>query len=65
VTAHWSSPDPILAEGAEWERKQASARIMSELERRLRIFINLPLESLDRLSLKTKVDEIGRSQPSH
>jgi arsenate reductase (thioredoxin) len=65
VTAHWSSPDPILAEGVEWERKQAFARIMSELERRLRIFISLPLESLDRMSLKTNVDEIGRSQPSH
>jgi hypothetical protein len=38
---------------------------MSELERRLRIFISLPLESLDRMSLKAKVDEIGRSQPSH
>ncbi|HET6160742.1 MAG TPA: arsenate reductase ArsC [Dongiaceae bacterium] len=65
VTAHWSSPDPILAEAAEWERKQAFARIMSELERRLRILISLPLESLDRMSLKTKVDEIGRTQPSH
>ena len=65
VTAHWSSPDPILVEGAEWQKKQAFARIMSELERRLRIFINLPLDSLDRMSLKTKVDEIGRSQPSH
>jgi len=65
VTAHWSSPDPILAEGAEWEKKQAYARIMSELERRLRIFISLPLESLDRIRLNTKVDEIGRSKPSH
>jgi arsenate reductase len=64
VTAHWSSPDPILVEGPEWERKQAFGRVMSELERRLRIFISLPFESLDRMSLKTKVDEIGRSKPS-
>src|SRR5262245_57402749 len=60
ATAHWSSPDPLLAEGAEWEKKQAFARIMSELERRLRIFINLPLGSLDRMSLKTQVDRSGR-----
>jgi hypothetical protein len=65
VTSHWSSPDPILAEGAEWEKKQAFAQIMSEPERQLQIFISLPLETLDRMSLKTKVDEIGHSQPSH
>jgi len=64
VTAHWSSPDPMLAEGAEWERKIALTRIMSELERRLRIFVNLPFESLDRMSLKTRVDEIGRGASS-
>ncbi len=63
VTAHWSSPDPILIEGAAWERKQAFARVMSELERRLRIFSNLPFGSLDRMSLKSKVDEIGRPAP--
>ena len=62
VTAHWSSPDPILAEGEDWERKQAFGRAVSELERRLRIFVSLPFESLDRMSLKSSVDEIGRSR---
>jgi arsenate reductase (thioredoxin) len=62
VTAHWSSPDPILADGPEWEKKQAFGRVMAELERRLRIFASLPFGSLDRMSLKTHVDEIGRSR---
>ncbi|MGE0282521.1 MAG: protein tyrosine phosphatase [Rhizobiaceae bacterium] len=62
VTAHWSSPDPILATGAEWERKQAFTRVVSELERRLSIFINLPFACLDRLSLKHRLDEIGGDQ---
>src|SRR5262245_29630058 len=61
VTAHWSAPDPLLTEGAAWERKQAFGRVMAELERRLRIFVCLPHGSLDRMSLKSKVDEIGRS----
>ncbi|MGE0281704.1 MAG: arsenate reductase ArsC [Rhizobiaceae bacterium] len=61
VTAHWSSPDPILATGAEWERRQAFARVLNELERRLAIFINLPLASLDRMSVKRRVDEIGET----
>jgi arsenate reductase len=59
VTAHWSSPDPILAEGTELERKQVFMRVYKELERRLDIFMQLPFASLDRLSLKTKLDEIG------
>jgi arsenate reductase len=59
VTAHWDSPDPILTEGAEWERKRAFRRVYAELERRLDIFMQLPFESLDRLSLKQCLDDIG------
>jgi arsenate reductase (thioredoxin) len=61
VTAHWSSPDPILATGAEWERKRAFVQVLSELERRLSIFMNLPFASLDRMSLQNRLDEIGRT----
>jgi arsenate reductase (thioredoxin) len=64
VTAHWSSPDPTKAEGAEWEIKQAYGRALTELERRIRIFANLPFASLDRISLKSHLDEIGQSRPN-
>lgn len=59
VTAHWRSRDPLLVQGEEWERKQALSRSLSELERRLRIFMNLRFEGLDRMSLKHHVDAIG------
>lgn len=59
ITAHWGSADPILIAGTEWERKQAYSRIMSELERRIAIFTNLPFGSLDRMSLQAKVSEIA------
>jgi protein-tyrosine-phosphatase len=65
VTAHWSSTDPILeAEGvaADWERSQIFARSLAGLERRLRAFVNLPFASLDRLSLASHVEAIGRDQ---
>ena len=65
VTAHWSSPDPVKAEGAEWAKKQAYGRALSELERRIRIFVNLPFASLDRISLKAQLDEIGLGKSSH
>ncbi|CAN7630477.1 arsenate reductase ArsC [Phyllobacterium sp. LjRoot231] len=61
VTAHWESVDPVHASGQPWERKQAFSRTMKELDRRLKIFINLPLTSLDRLSIQHHVDEIGKS----
>jgi arsenate reductase len=64
VTAHWSSSDPVLATGAEWERKQAFVHVLNELERRLAIFTNLPFTSLDRKSIKHSVDEIGAGRQS-
>lgn len=62
VTAHWEFPDPVQTEGEPWERKQAFARTMLELDRRLKLFISLPLTSLDRLSIQHHVDEIGGSK---
>jgi protein-tyrosine-phosphatase len=59
VTAHWSRRDPVLVAGEEWERRQAFGAVLSELERRLRIFVNLPIASLDRISLQSRVSEIG------
>lgn len=64
VTAHWSTPDPILAEGADWEKRRAFASVLSELERRLRIFAVLPFASLDRMSLKARIAEIGEKAPA-
>jgi len=64
VTAHWSSPDPILATGQEWERERAFVQVLKELERRLSIFMNLPFASLDRMSLQNRLDEIGRTRPT-
>lgn len=61
VTAHWSCTDPMRVDGPEWERRQAYGRVFAELERRLRIFVNLPFRALDRMSLQRRVDEIGRS----
>jgi arsenate reductase (thioredoxin) len=58
ITAHWRSDDPTLVSD-ERERRLTLIRVRAELERRLRVFINLPLASLDRLSAQRHVDEIG------
>lgn len=60
VTAHWGVPDPAAAEGSEIERRQAFRDAFRMLERRIKLFASLPLLKLDRLTIKGKVDEIGR-----
>src|SRR5262245_30172896 len=47
ITAHWRSEDPTKIEDAT-QRRHSLIRVRSELERRLRVFINLPFASLDR-----------------
>jgi protein-tyrosine-phosphatase len=61
ITAHWRCPDPEEFDD-EAERRMALIRARSELERRLRVFINLPVESLDRMSLQAQLDAIGSSR---
>jgi arsenate reductase len=61
ITAHWGVPDPAAALGNEIMRRQAFRDAFAMLERRIRLFLSLPVAKLDRLALKRKVEEIGRS----
>ena len=63
VTAHWGSEDPVLAEGDDEEKLRVFRRVYTELENRIKIFVSLPIESLDRLALKRKLDAIGKTDP--
>jgi arsenate reductase len=63
VTAHWGTDDPVLAEGSHEERLRAFRRAYLELENRIKVFVSLPVESLDRLSLKRRLDAIGKTDP--
>lgn len=61
MTAHWGIPDPAAADGADAEVALAFADAYGRLSNRLSIFVNLPFEGLDRLSLQKRLDEIGRT----
>ena len=63
VTAHWGMPDPAAIDGSEVEQWQAFRDTLRALEHRIRIFVALPLDQLDRISLKHRVDAIGRMRP--
>jgi len=64
MTAHWGMPDPAAAEGNEAERRLAFAETLRMLNNRVGAFVNLPLKSLDKLSLQKRIDEIGRDLPA-
>ena len=61
VTAHWGVPDPAAAEGAEPERMAGFRDAHRRLESRIKLFVALPVDKLDRLALTRRADDIGRS----
>lgn len=62
MSAHWGLPDPSAFEGSETERRVAFADTHRMLYQRISIFTNLPLTSLDKLSLQRRLDDIGRNR---
>lgn len=61
MTAHWGVPDPVAATGTEAERRFAFADTYRMLHQRISIFVNLPIPSLDRLTLQKRLDDIGKT----
>jgi arsenate reductase len=62
MTAHWGLPDPAAASGNEAEIRLAFADAFRMLNNRISIFVNLPLRSLDQLSLQKQLDRIGKTR---
>lgn len=60
INAHWGVPDPAAVQGSRMERMRAFEEGLRILERRIGIFISLPIASLDGLSLRERVREIGK-----
>ncbi len=60
VTAHWGVPDPAAAGGSDTERQRAFRDALYTLENRIKLFVALPIDKLERLALKRRVDDIGR-----
>jgi arsenate reductase (thioredoxin) len=59
VTAHWGVPDPAAVVGSNEQIDRAFRDALLTLDRRISLFLSLPLSSLDQLAIKREVDRIG------
>ncbi len=59
MTAHWGIPDPALAKGTPEQIERAFRHAYLLLERRISLFLSLPLSSLDRLAIQKEINRIG------
>ncbi|WP_148717161.1 arsenate reductase ArsC [Chitinolyticbacter meiyuanensis] len=61
ITAHWGFTDPAKVEGDLEARQHAFNQAFIQISNRIRIFLSLPIEKIDRMSLQTKLHELGQS----
>ena len=61
ITAHWGVADPAAVTGTDADKRKAFLRAFSELSTRINLLLALPVDKLDRLTLKRRLEEIGRS----
>lgn len=64
MSAHWPFPDPAAFVGPEVERRALFADVYGQIHNRVSIFVSLPIDALDRLSLQKRLDEMGQKQPA-
>jgi len=60
MTAHWGVPDPAAVRGTAEEVQAAFRNAFLMLDRRISLFLCLPVASLDRLAIKREIDKIGQ-----
>jgi protein-tyrosine-phosphatase len=61
MTAHWGVNDPAKHSGTDAEKQRVFALAYAQLSHRIRTFVSLPIDKLDRLSLKKSLEDIGKS----
>jgi arsenate reductase len=60
-TAHWGIPDPAAVEGTEIEKKAAFTQAFKAMDRRIKLFLSLPIASIDQMRIKERMDAIGKT----
>ncbi len=60
MTAHWGIPDPAAVGGTDDLIQRAFREAFVSLDRRIGLFLSLPLQALDRLAIQKEIDRIGK-----
>lgn len=63
MTAHWGVEDPVAVDGTDAQKWEAFRRAFRALENRIRLFVSLPVATLDNKALKARIDAIGKVLP--
>lgn len=61
MTTHWGIPDPAAAKGSPEQIERAFRDAFVALDRRIGLFLSLPIETLDSLALQKEINQIGKS----
>jgi protein-tyrosine-phosphatase len=64
ISAHWGIEDPAAVEGSDVDKERAFVTAFRYLKNRVSLLVNLPIASLNRLALTTKLQDIGRVEGS-
>jgi arsenate reductase len=62
ISAHWGVEDPAAVEGTDDARRRAFTTAFNQLRNRIGMFASLPLDRLDAMALKQKLDDIGKAK---
>lgn len=60
VTAHWGIPDPAQVKGSDEVKRAAFIKAYEQLARRIQLFMSLPVDKVDHLTLKKNLADIGK-----
>jgi arsenate reductase len=60
MTGHWGVPDPAAMQGTPQEIDRAFSQAFSVLDRRISLFLCIPLATLDSFALQKEIDNIGK-----
>jgi arsenate reductase len=61
MTAHWGVPDPAAVEGSDEAKRKAFFVAFNQLQNRISLFANLPIDKLDRIKLQKALQDIGKT----
>jgi arsenate reductase len=60
VTAHWGFPDPAAVVGTDEQKRAAFAQTLRQMQRRVQLFLSLPLDTLDRMAIENQMRNLGK-----